>query len=582
MSARAEMSTNAQSPQAEQSTSKGMLVALIGPNDAHRKIVARALASSQGRKVHEFIDYPGNLNDLPSMVQQGFDFVLVDVDTDESYALQIIEKLAEIGQPVMAYSARTDQELLMSCMRAGARDFLPLPTENAPPQESRPEENRPEQSRPAPPAAVPASKPAVATTPPVAARPVEPRPAPLPPVPAARSNLKPIVPQNRLDPGAETWFERAQEEQKPPAIAHKDPVIAQVIEEITIGSRSEGLRPETAVDEHAPSEFAAWDAANLRPAPPVPTPIKRAEPRPRPALVPERRKTEAQPRTVSSLDATPAPAIERPPVAVELFRSSQVHTEPEPDEAAEKQGAKWIKWILIAAGPMVIALVLLVVFTRPSASKAVATPVKEATPAPAPEINQANLIVNQPVKTSAKPIAGTPVVKPTDTPADATGSTASAPVSPDAMAQQLVAPTRIAGSIKKTAAADEPLAAPAPVSMDDNSEVPGSVFGSANKAKVTAHVVAISAGVADGMILRKTAPVYPKFAQEAHITGTVTLKATITKQGTIEGVQVLSGPKILAPAAVEAVKTWKYKPYMLDNQPVSVETDIKIVFGSSK
>ena len=231
---------------------------------------------------------------------------------------------------------------------------------------------------------------------------------------------------------------------------------------------------------------------------------------------------------------------------------------------------------------MVIALVLLVVFTRPSASRSVApTPVKEA-PTPAPEVNQANLIVNQPVKTSAKPIAGTPVVKPTDTPADATGSTASAPVSPDAMAQQLVAPTRIAGSIKKTAAADEPLAAPAPVSMDDNSEVPGSVFGSANKAKVTAHVVAISAGVADGMILRKTAPVYPKFAQEAHITGTVTLKATITKQGTIEGVQVLSGPKILAPAAVEAVKTWKYKPYMLDNQPVSVETDIKIVFGSSK
>ncbi len=484
MIARAEMSTNAQSPQAEQSATKGMFVALIGPNDTHRKIVARALASSQGRKVHEFIDYPGNLNDLPGMVEQGFDFVLVDVDTDESYALQIIEKLAEIGQPVMAYSARTDQELLMSCMRAGARDFLPLPTENAP-QESRPEENHPEQSRFAPPA-VPAPKPAVAAAPPVAARPVEPKPAPAPPVPAARSNVKPIVPQNRLDPGAETWFERAQEEHKTPAIAHKDPVIAQVIEEITIGSRSEGLRPETAVDEHAPSEFAAWDAANLRPAPPAPTPIKRADPRPRPALVPERRKTEAQPR-VSSLDATAAPAIERPPVAVELFRSSQVHAESEPDEAAEKQGAKWVKWILIAAGPMVIALVLLVVFTRPSASKPVATtPVKETKPAP--DISQANLIVNQPVKPSAKPIAGTPVAKPTDTPADATASTASAPVSPDAMAQQLVAPTRIAGAIKKTAATDEAPAAPAAVSMDDNSGVPGSLFGSASKTKVTPHV----------------------------------------------------------------------------------------------
>jgi len=44
---------------------------------------------------------------------------------------------------------------------------------------------------------------------------------------------------------------------------------------------------------------------------------------------------------------------------------------------------------------------------------------------------------------------------------------------------------------------------------------------------------------------------------------------------------VLSGPKILAPAAVDAVKTWKYKPYMLDNQPVSVETNITIVFGSA-
>ena len=102
-----------------------MNVALIGPNDTHRQIVARALASSQGRKVHEFIDYPNQLRDLPKMFEQNFDFVLVDVDTDESYALQIIEKLAEIGQSVMAYSARTDQELLMACMRAGARDFLP-------------------------------------------------------------------------------------------------------------------------------------------------------------------------------------------------------------------------------------------------------------------------------------------------------------------------------------------------------------------------------------------------------------------------------------------------------------------------
>jgi len=145
----------------------------------------------------------------------------------------------------------------------------------------------------------------------------------------------------------------------------------------------------------------------------------------------------------------------------------------------------------------------------------------------------------------------------------------------------LVAPSRIAGQIKKVSPADEPPpSAPSVVSMDDSSAVPGAVFGGASKVKMEPRVVAISAGVADGMILRKTPPVYPKFAQEAHITGKVVLKATITKQGTIEGVQVLSGPKILAPSAVDAVKTWKYRPYMLDGQPISVETNITIVFGS--
>jgi protein TonB len=149
------------------------------------------------------------------------------------------------------------------------------------------------------------------------------------------------------------------------------------------------------------------------------------------------------------------------------------------------------------------------------------------------------------------------------------------------MAAQLVAPTRIAGQIKKAAPAEEPPpSAPGQVSLEDNNVVPGSVFGGGNKEKVMPRVSAISAGVADGMIIHKTPPVYPKFAQDAHITGKVVLKATITKQGTIEGVQVLSGPKILAPSAVDAVRTWKYKPYMLDNQPIAVETNITVVFGA--
>src|SRR3569833_3277475 len=130
MIARAEMSTNTQiaEPQASNSP-KSIAVALIGPNDAHRQVVARAHATADGRKVHEFIDYPATLNDLARMMDTKFDVVLGDVDTDESYALQIISKLSELGPAVMAYSARTDEDLLKSCMRAGARDFLPLPSE---------------------------------------------------------------------------------------------------------------------------------------------------------------------------------------------------------------------------------------------------------------------------------------------------------------------------------------------------------------------------------------------------------------------------------------------------------------------
>ncbi len=553
MFARAETSTNAQSPQGEKSAAKGMNVALIGPNDAHRQIVARALASSQGRKVHEFIDYPDNLNDLPRMFEQNFDFVLVDVDTDESYALQIIEKLAEIGQSVMAYSARTDQELLMSCMRAGARDFLPLPTENGA------ETSQPEKA---------VAKPAPAPPPQVAVKPVEPKPVPPPPAPAARSNVTPIIPEKHIEPASEPWPARIPEERM-------DPEIARVIEEVTISAT-----PESSSAEKAPSEFDAWDAANLRRAPLPATPNRRTEARPRPALVPERRKSDATPRVTPGLDAMMTPLIDRPPVAVDLFRSSQLQTESEPDEAAEKQGANWIKWILIAAGPLVLALVLLVVFTRPSTQSPAATAAKISTPAP--EQSAPQPIADPAGKAVEKPVAGVTAAKATPVPANEANSEEPAPVSSDAMAAQLVAPTRIAGQIKKTAAADEPPpTAPAASSMDENSVVPGSLFGSQSKVKADSHVVAISAGVADGMILRKTPPVYPKFAQDAHITGKVVLKATITKQGTIEGVQVLSGPKILAPSAVEAVRTWKYRPYLLDGQPVSVETNVTIVFGAN-
>ena len=60
--------------------------------------------------------------------------------------------------------------------------------------------------------------------------------------------------------------------------------------------------------------------------------------------------------------------------------------------------------------------------------------------------------------------------------------------------------------------------------------------------------------------------------------GTVILQATISKSGTIENLRVISGPAMLQQAAIDSVRNWRYRPYMLNGQPVEVETTVNVVF----
>jgi protein TonB len=91
--------------------------------------------------------------------------------------------------------------------------------------------------------------------------------------------------------------------------------------------------------------------------------------------------------------------------------------------------------------------------------------------------------------------------------------------------------------------------------------------------------VNISAGVAVGMLIQKTQPIYPPIAKAARVQGTVILQATISKAGTIENLRVVSGPAMLQQAALDAVKTWRYRPYLLNNDPVEVETTVNVIFS---
>ena len=93
--------------------------------------------------------------------------------------------------------------------------------------------------------------------------------------------------------------------------------------------------------------------------------------------------------------------------------------------------------------------------------------------------------------------------------------------------------------------------------------------------------VRVSQGVTQGMVISKIQPEYPKIALAARITGVVLLKAIISKQGDIKELEVINGHPMLVPAAMDAVKQWRYRPYLLNGEPVEVETTITVTFQIS-
>jgi protein TonB len=97
----------------------------------------------------------------------------------------------------------------------------------------------------------------------------------------------------------------------------------------------------------------------------------------------------------------------------------------------------------------------------------------------------------------------------------------------------------------------------------------------------TPQRVRVSSGVSTGLLIRKVQPTYPQLAKQARIQGSVVLQAEISKDGTIQNLQLISGHPMLAPAAIEAVKQWRYKPYLLNGEPVAVETQVVVNFSLS-
>ena len=158
---------------------------------------------------------------------------------------------------------------------------------------------------------------------------------------------------------------------------------------------------------------------------------------------------------------------------------------------------------------------------------------------------------------------------------------------------RLVPPNRIPDYIVQTP--DEP----PPVGLGNGPTVPGSTNTNAptsgfmttllnNIHPSVAHPsvanskpVIVSRGVSEGLLIHQVKPTYPHLAIITHTQGEVILQAVIGKDGTIQNLRVVSGHPMLIKSAVDAVQQWRYRPYLLNGEPVEVETQVRVTFTIS-
>jgi protein TonB len=162
-------------------------------------------------------------------------------------------------------------------------------------------------------------------------------------------------------------------------------------------------------------------------------------------------------------------------------------------------------------------------------------------------------------------------------------TTAPAAAQTQMMKSQLMAPTRLPQNLKTVAPNDAPppasLGGASMAALNGNNTV-GNVFAGQRNANVSGpKVLGISAGVAVGMLIHHPQPVYPPIARSARVQGTVVLNALISRTGKVTDVKVVSGPPMLRQSAIDAVRTWQYKPYTLNNEPVEINTTVNVVFS---
>ena len=230
--------------------------------------------------------------------------------------------------------------------------------------------------------------------------------------------------------------------------------------------------------------------------------------------------------------------------------------------------------------------------SRTPTSQPVSAPQNSSRPAPAPTSSP---VVAPSTSSPGQASSATPALAPKTTvaatPDKPSASAGNSPVNriaanPEpAMKKTDSAPIRVKSNATAAKPTEPEESAPAlpspPAGASANNSLSGLMPASPNLPKPSPATLRVSQGVSQGLLIKRVQPKYPSSALATHAEGAVQIEATVDKQGNVTNLKVLSGQTVLARAALEAVRQWRYKPYYLNGQPVEIQTQITVNFKAN-
>jgi periplasmic protein TonB len=542
---------------------------------------------------------------VKKLMGQHFDAVVVDCDNEQNASLLFKgARNSQLNQSSLAVAVVEGQAGVANAFRIGANLVLtkPINVEQAKGtlRVARGLLKKGGESGKASAAAAPVPSPAAVTpaassTPTVAAAAPAPKPAPAPPTPRPVAPVeavsKPVIPA----PPPKAMAAPVASKPGTEDVLDVEPDRAQPAEEVLLDlDEHEPVSKPELKPSMRPSSLLEAEQVAVKPAVqrPVTSPTLSSggvAAAPAPARTPEFEKV-ADPGTKPKLAS---PASSAPLEAPGLFsQRSSAPTFGGLDTAEAESSGGAVKYALIAVAVVALAAAGYFGYTKfhkpssepapseqvvtpppamPEAPSAIVTPAPE--PAPKPKAAITEKLSAEVSSTSHKSEV-------------ARSESAKSEAEPEVVVKNFEEPRVVKAnpsSVPKKKGSEAEVEAPsamgaAPDDQSALSNIVSSAHANVPTAAPVPEMLKVSQGVTQGMLLKRVQPVYPHAALQMRIAGSVQLQAVIGKSGSISSVKVLSGDPILAKAAVDAVKQWRYKPYMLDGDAVDIQTQITVNF----